>query len=99
MATVHASHPTRSLAATQTGERVEIHRILFGALRTLCDELGLHEGDRVRCRACTPSRVLMENAEGRTISLERDWARFVQVSEPFEAAPPLARRRATPLTR
>ncbi len=97
MSTAHASRPTRSLAAVETGERIEIRRILFGALRTLCDDLGLHEGEVVRCRACTPSHVLMETTEGRTISLERDWARFIQVAPPHESRPARLRNRPAPL--
>ena len=80
----------RSLAATRTGEAVEIQRILFEALRGLCADLGVHEGDVVRCRAGTPSHLLLETPAGRTIALERDWARFIQVSSPVQAMTPAA---------
>lgn len=84
MATPHAPDHVRSLAATRTGEAVLIRRILFGALRSFCTALGLREGDVVRCRAGTPSHLLLETASGRTIPLERDWARFIQVSPEVE---------------
>lgn len=71
--------PVRSLAAARTGEAVVIRRILFGTLRALCAELGVREGDVIRCRAGTPSHILLETMSGRTIPLDRDWARFIQV--------------------
>jgi hypothetical protein len=71
--------PLRSLAATGTGEQVEIRRILFDTLRTLCDELDVHEGDVVKCRAGTNTQLLLETQHGRRVTLQRDWARFIQV--------------------
>jgi len=79
MATAFVSHSPRSLAAVDTGEIVEIRRILFDVLRGLCADLGVREGDVVRCRANTPSHLLLETAAGRTVALERDWARFIQI--------------------
>ncbi|HEX7089061.1 MAG TPA: FeoA domain-containing protein [Longimicrobiales bacterium] len=76
----------RSLAATASGEAVEIKRILFEALRELCADLGVREGDLVRCRAETPSQLLLETPTGRTVALARDWARFIQVVSPGPAA-------------
>jgi DNA-binding Xre family transcriptional regulator len=75
-----AAEPLRSLAATGTGEAVEIRRILFDTLRSLCDELDVHEGDVVTCRAGTTTQLLLETTHGRRITLQRDWARFIQVS-------------------
>lgn len=71
---------TQSLAATRTGDCVEIRRILFGALRDLCSDLGLFEGQWVRCRADTASQLMLETTDGRTVALQRDWARFIQVA-------------------
>jgi len=82
MPTEYPTDPVRSLAAARTGEAVLIRRILFGALRALCRDLGVEEGDVVRCRAGSPSHVLLETSSGRTIPLERDWARFIQISAP-----------------
>lgn len=62
------------------GEVVEIRRILFDTIRDLCTDLGMSEGDIVRCRADTASRLLIETPAGRTVVLERDLARFIQVS-------------------
>ena len=80
MSTAYVSESIRSMATADTGEAVEIRRILFGALRDLCTDLGLHEGEVVRCRACTPSQLLLETATGRVVALERDWARFIQIA-------------------
>jgi hypothetical protein len=40
----------------------------------------VHEGDIVLCRAGTPSHLVFDTSEGRTVTLERDWARFIQVA-------------------
>jgi hypothetical protein len=69
----------QSLAATGTGEEVEIRKILFETLRALCDELDVHEGDVVKCRAGTTTQLLLETRQGRRVTLQRDWARFIQV--------------------
>lgn len=88
MSTAFASEPVRSLAAADSGEAIEIRRILFGALRKLCADLGVHEGEVVRCRACTPSQLLLETRAGRVVSLARDWARFIQIAGHADAAVP-----------
>ena len=75
-----------SLAATRTGEFVEIKRILFKTLRAHCCELDIAEGDVVRCRAGTTSQLVLETKHGRTVSLDRDWARFIQVTNPVITA-------------
>jgi FeoA-like protein len=74
-------HATQSLAATKTGDVILIQRILFEGLRTRCSELDIFEGDTVRCRAGTPSHLMLQTQRGRTIALERDWARFIQVAK------------------
>lgn len=110
MESLHGGEPVRSFAAARAGEVVLIRRILFGTLRALCSDLGLLEGSRVRCRAATPSHLLLETAGGRTIALERDRARFIQVSaqnplpqnplpqNPLHAAEPPENPGATALT-
>jgi hypothetical protein len=72
--------PVRSLAATRTGDVVLIKRILFGTLRSLCTDLGVREGDVVHCRAGSASHLLLDTPTGRTVPLDREWARFIQVS-------------------
>lgn len=79
MSGAHFPSPVRSLAAIVAGETVEIRRILFDAVRGLCTDLGVGEGDVVHCRADTPSHLLLDTPAGRTVALERDWARFIQV--------------------
>lgn len=89
MSTVGTPGPVRSLAATRAGEAVMIRRILFGTLRSLCADLGVFEGDIVSCRAGTSTHLVLRTAAGRTIPLDREWARFIQISEP---QPPAALR-------
>ncbi len=76
--------PVRSLAATRTGDVVLIRRILFGTLRSLCRDLGVREGDVVHCRSGSASHLLLDTAAGRTVPIDRDWARFIQVSTPVD---------------
>jgi len=70
----------RSLAATEAGDVVEVRHVLFGILQDLCQSLGIREGEVLRCRAATPTQLVLENAKGRQLTLQRDWARYVQVS-------------------
>jgi hypothetical protein len=69
-----------SLAAVDTGDHVLIHAILFDALRVECESLGIGIGDTVQCATAAPASLLIETSHGRTVSLKRDWARFIQVS-------------------
>jgi hypothetical protein len=88
MTTGDAPGPVRSLAAARAGEAVLIRRILFDALRTLCADLGVLEGDVVSCRAGTATHLVLRTSAGRTIPLDREWARFIQVGEPLPPSPP-----------
>ena len=74
-----AGERTRSLAEIETNQNVRIQSILFGMLRDLCRDLGLEEGDEVVCRKAANS-VLILRARDRTVVLERDLARFIEVS-------------------
>jgi len=80
-------HP-HSLAATRSGERVEVRRILFQGLREHCSDLDIHEGDVLRCRADTASQLILETVNGRTVALQRDWARFIEVTPDIPAPLP-----------
>lgn len=75
-----------TLARIQTGESMRISRILFGALRAVCDDLGIRENERFRCRATTSAMLVLEADDGHIVSLARDWARFIRV-EPAELLP------------
>ncbi len=70
---------TRNLAAVTSGERVTITRILGRGALKLCRSLGLHEGDRIRCRSATGFHVWVESARGDVVAVERDWARYIAV--------------------
>lgn len=75
-----------TLANVHAGENARITRILFGALRSLCDDLGLREDQCFHCRAATPTMLVLEAEDGNIVSLARDWARFIRV----EAVPELS---------
>jgi len=71
--------PRRSLAEVQPDQLVRIEHILFDTLKDLCHGIGIVEGDVLRCRRTSRAVVLLETLAGRTIILDGDWARFVQV--------------------
>lgn len=74
-----------SLVTTAPGETVRVRRILFGAVRSLCQGQGLTEGAIVRRRGDIGDTVILETADGEPLTLDRRWARFVQV-EPGHAS-------------
>jgi hypothetical protein len=81
----------RSLATLVPGEEAVIEAIFFGALRALCADIGIREGGTVRCRGGTGGVLLLVNEDGRTVSLARDWARYIRISpEPIAATVSLA---------
>lgn len=63
-----------------------IEHILFGMVRDRCTELGLVEGQEVRCLRRTRDEVRLELSDGTIRSLELPWAWFVQVQPVEEAA-------------
>jgi hypothetical protein len=78
---------TRTLATLKPGQSALIDTIVFGALRTLCGDLGIREGETVSCRAGTAGVLIIDTQDGRTVSLARDWARFIRLeTEPLRAA-------------
>jgi Fe2+ transport system protein FeoA len=70
---------TSSLAAVRTGDRVRVQSILLEGARQYCEALGFEAGDVIRCRNAGRSALLLVTPGGRTVSLDRDWARFIQV--------------------
>ncbi len=87
----------RSLAAVASGERVLVTRILGRGALELCRSLGLHVGDRIRCRSASGARVWIESARGNVLALERDWARYIDVAPdpaPGRGRAPMPGRRA-----
>jgi Fe2+ transport system protein FeoA len=70
---------TSSLAAIRAGDRVRIQSILIDGARQYCEDLGFGAGDVIRCRNAGRSALLLVTPGGRTVSLDRDWARFIQV--------------------
>ena len=74
----------RGLASLAPGESGQIDSFLFDSLRSLCLDLGLHDGDVVRCRAGSAGVLILDTESGRTISLARDWARYIRVGPPHD---------------
>jgi hypothetical protein len=71
---------TRTLASLTPGESGRIHSFLYGSLRGLLSDLGIHEGETVRCRAGTGGVLVLDRQDGETVSVARDWARFIEVT-------------------
>jgi hypothetical protein len=70
----------RTLASLAPGESATVHSIAFGVLRALCRDLGIREGAGVHCRAGTAGVLVLDTADGHTVSLARDWARFIRLT-------------------
>lgn len=68
-----------SLAQVDVNETVRVEGFVFGMVRDLCDSIGLHEGDVVRCRANGATTVILEGHVRGTLVVDQDWARFVHV--------------------
>lgn len=68
-----------NLHEARTDERVCIRTILFELLRQECAALGVNAGQSVRVRRRSVDGLLVELAEGRTVSLRREWAPFIEV--------------------
>lgn len=84
--------PVRMLASIQPGERLTIRRVIFDAVRERCAWSGLAEGSLVACLAATPVHLLLQRADGRTVAVERTWARFVEAAAADDAVPEAAPR-------
>ena len=65
---------------------VEVSRILFGLVRDRCAEIGLAEGERIRCRDRDHETVTLEMPTGTLKSLELYYAWFVEVAPVAEEA-------------
>lgn len=70
----------RTLATLHPGESATVGAIIFDALRALCRDMGIVEGDSVHCRAGTAGVLVLDMANGRTVSLARDWARYIRLA-------------------
>ncbi|HUF50702.1 MAG TPA: ferrous iron transport protein A [Longimicrobiales bacterium] len=71
---------SRALATLEPGEGGTVEAIQYGALRALCSDLGIREGEKVRCRAGRGSMLVLDTQDGHTVSLARDWARHILVA-------------------
>jgi hypothetical protein len=75
-----ASAPApRTLASLAPGDSGTVESFLFGALQALCDDLGIRQGETVRCRAGTAGVLILDTQDGRTVSVARDWAHFIRI--------------------
>jgi len=77
----HANVPPShsSLAGVSAGEYVQIDAIVIGSLRARYEELGICAGDTLHCRSAGRAFLLMSTMGGQSVSLERDWARYIRV--------------------
>jgi hypothetical protein len=86
MANSPAPVAVATLAAVHEGDDVQVKQFLFDGVRSLCRTLGLYEGDVVHCRSDAPSWLVLETPGGRTVVLERGWARFIEVGSAGQEA-------------
>ncbi|HSK20818.1 MAG TPA: hypothetical protein VK912_16815 [Longimicrobiales bacterium] len=74
-----AMEPARTLASFAPGDSGTIESFLFGALQAICDDLGIRQGETVSCRAGTAGVLILDTQDGHTVSVARDWARFIRI--------------------
>ncbi len=72
--------PVAALENAVVGETVVLRCILFDGIRSRFQAAGIAEGVRIRLLTRTPHEIVLETRDGRRVRLERDEARFVQVS-------------------
>jgi hypothetical protein len=89
MNTTRAGEAVRSLAHIEPRQHVRIRSILFSTLREFCRDIGLHEGDEVVCRRASATILVLRAANGRTVLLERDRARFIEVDRSRASPDPI----------
>lgn len=75
-----------TLAMLSPGESARVEAIVFGALKTLCGDLGIREGESVKCRAGTAGVLVLDTEDGHVVSLARDWARYIRIVPAARAA-------------
>ncbi len=61
-------------------QTLRVRRILFGLVRDRCYDLGIREGQELRCRSRTPHEVHLELEGGGVRSLDLAYAWFVGVA-------------------
>jgi hypothetical protein len=79
---------------------VEVRRILFGLVRDRCADIGLREGERIRCHHRDGDNVTVEMPSGTLANLELSYAWFIEVtpvSRPKQAGSMRARSRGSSL--
>lgn len=57
----------------------KVRTIIFGLVRDRCHDLGLLEGQEIRCIDRTPERVVFQRADGLRQELELPYAWFIEV--------------------
>jgi hypothetical protein len=70
----------RSLASVEADERIRVRSILFSLLRDDCARIGLREGDELVCKRASAAVLVLLSDDGRPIVMDRDRARFIEVS-------------------
>lgn len=72
--------PSRTPASLTPGDSGTVESFHFGSLRALCHDLGIRQGETVRCRAGTAGVLILDTQDGRIVSVARDWARFIRLA-------------------
>jgi hypothetical protein len=83
-----APQSTHSLAEIAINQTVRIEGFVFGMVRDLCDSIGIHEGDVVRCRSNGAATVILDGPARGSLVVDHDWARFVHVRPATPSAEP-----------
>lgn len=68
-----------SLADAGVGDRVRVHRITLEGVESLCDDISVSQGDRVRVERRSRGTVVVRNQEGRPVHIPDYCARHIHV--------------------
>ena len=68
-----------TLGAARPGSSYRVSELVFTHVRDRCEELGIREGDEVRCLGSQRWALELQRSDGRRVLLEQDYAWFVQV--------------------
>lgn len=68
------------------GEEIRIEDFYLGAIRSVCDDLGLSEGDRIEVVGRSGGGVAVRGRQGRIVRFWNYYAGFIAVGEDGAAA-------------
>lgn len=70
---------SRSLAVVGAGRACQVESVLFGTVRSYCQELGIRDGAVLECLSRDSSGVEVQTPDGSRARVPREYAWFISV--------------------